>query len=106
MRLWVVPARLAGWWCGGKVGLHVRQHFQRVAVTLLRRGQAAPAWLFDGRATADGLHHTENSAATTVLAQLEGNTLRLARVAGVAGVGFEGRPLQRSAGACFSSQAS
>ncbi len=101
VHLWVVPARLAGWWCAGDTGLFVRQHYQRVSVTMHRRGQAAPAWVFDGRATAGGLHEGEAAPSATVVATLSGDTLALARVAGVAAIGFEGARLRRSASACF-----
>ncbi len=101
LHLWVVPARVGGWWCGADAAVFVRQHFQRVAVTMLRRGQEAPAWVFDGRATAEGLLDGATAAASTVVAAVAGDTLRLTRVAGVAAIGFEGATLRRSAAACF-----
>jgi hypothetical protein len=101
MHLWVVPARLAGWWCGADAGLFVRQHEQWVWVTLLRRGLAAPAAAFDRRATAAGLHDGPSAAAATVVASASGDTLRLTRPAGVAAIGVEGVPLRRSAASCF-----
>ncbi len=101
VHLWVVPARLAGWWCGGDAGVFVRQHYQRVAVTMLRRGQAAPAWVFDGRATPDGLHDGVAAATSAIVARLAGDALRFTRVAGVAAIGFEGQAMKRSAVACW-----
>jgi SAM-dependent methyltransferase len=101
LHLWVVPARLAGWWCGADVALHVAQHYQRVSVTMQRRGQAPPAYVFDGRARADGLHEGEQAAAAGVVATLDGDTLRMARVRGVAAIGFEGARLRASGVACF-----
>jgi SAM-dependent methyltransferase len=101
LHLWVVPARLAGWWCGADVAMQVAQHFQRVSVTLLRRGLAAPAQVFDGRARADGLHEGESLAAAGVVAQAQGDTLHLTRVRGVAAIGFEGARLKASSTACF-----
>ncbi len=101
VHLWVVPARLAGWWCGPEVGLFVRQHFQRVAVTMLRRGQAAPARVFDGRARADGLHDGEAPATAGVVATLRAGALELTQVRGVAALGFEGVRLNASQRACF-----
>jgi hypothetical protein len=100
VHLWVVPARLAGWWCGDGVGLHVRQHYQQVSVTMLRRGQAAPAWVFDGRATAGGLHDGQQTAAAGIVARVDGDALRMTRVQGVAAIGFEGALLRASGGAC------
>jgi SAM-dependent methyltransferase len=101
VHLWVVPARLAGWWCGREVGIFVRQHFQRVAVTMLRRGQAAPAQAFDGRARADGLHDGEAPATASVVATLRAGALELTQVRGVAALGFEGVRLNASQRACF-----
>ena len=101
LHLWVVPAPLAGWWCAADVGLYVRQHFQRVAVTMQRRGQPAPAFVFDGRATAEGLHDGPAAASSSIVAAVAGQALRFTRVAGVAAIGFEGVALQRSAAACF-----
>jgi SAM-dependent methyltransferase len=100
LHLWVVPARLAGWWCAGNSGLFVRQHYQRVSVTMHRRGQAAPAWVFDGRATPQGLHDGGSATAAGIVATLAGDTLSLTRVHGVAAVGFEGVSLRRSASRC------
>ncbi|MFM7507822.1 MAG: SAM-dependent methyltransferase [Rubrivivax sp.] len=101
VHLWVVPARLAGWWCGSEVGLLVRQHFQRVAVTMLRRGQAAPVHVFDGRARADGLHEGEAPASAGVVATLRADGLQMTQVRGVAALGFEGARLSASQAACF-----
>jgi SAM-dependent methyltransferase len=101
LHLWVVPARLAGWWCAGEAAVFVRQHYQRVSVTMHRRGQAAPAWVFDGRATADGLHDGPAAASSSIVAAVAGEGLRFTRVAGVAAIGFEGAVLRRSAAACF-----
>jgi SAM-dependent methyltransferase len=101
VHLWVVPARLAGWWCGDGVGLHVRQHYQQVSVTMLRRGQAAPAWVFDGRATAGGLQDGEAPTAPSIVAGLSAEGLRITRAAGVAAIGFEGALLRQSASTCF-----
>jgi len=101
VHLWVVPARLAGWWCGSEVGLFVRQHFQRVAVTMLRRGQAAPAQVFDGRARADGLHEGDAPSSAGVVATLRADTLKLTQVRGAAALGFEGTELSASRLACF-----
>jgi SAM-dependent methyltransferase len=101
VHLWVVPAPLAGWWCGSEVGLFVRQHYQRVSVTMLRRGQVAPVWVFDGRATADGLHDGDTAAAAGIVASHAADTLRLTRMAGVAAIGFQGVALRRSATRCF-----
>jgi SAM-dependent methyltransferase len=101
VHLWVVPAQLGGWWCGADVGLFVRQHYQRVSVTMLRRSQVAPAWVFDGRATPRGLHDGESAAGASVEAELAQDTLRLRRVAGVASIGFDGVALRRAQGPCF-----
>ena len=101
LHLWVVPARLAGWWCGADVALHVAQHYQRVSVTMLRRGQAAPAHVFDGRATANGLHEGEQAAAAGIVAAVDGDALRMTRVRGVAAIGFEGARLLASGVACM-----
>jgi SAM-dependent methyltransferase len=101
VHLWVVPASLAGWWCGAEVGVFVRQHYQRVSVTMLRRGQAAPAWVFDGRATADGLHDGDRATAAGIVARHAAETLQFTRLAGVAGVGFQGVALRQSATRCF-----
>ena len=101
LHLWVVPAKLAGWWCGGDVGLFVRQHYQRVSVTMWRRGQAAPAWVFDGRARADGLHDGEQLEAATIVATLDRGALQMRRVGGVAAIGFEGTRLQAAGSACL-----
>ena len=101
VHLWVVPARLAGWWCGPEVGLFVRQHYQRVSVTMLRRGQAAPAHVFDGRARADGLHEGDAPASAPVAATLRADVLQLTQVRGVAALGFEGVRLSASQTACF-----
>jgi SAM-dependent methyltransferase len=101
VHLWVVPARLAGWWCGGEVALFVRQHYQRVSVTMLRRGQTAPAWVFDGRATAQGLHDGELPGSASIVAAVESDGLRMVRVGGVAAIGFEGARLRASGAACF-----
>jgi hypothetical protein len=101
LHLWVVPARLPGWWCGADVALHVAQHYQRVSVTMLRRGQAAPAHVFDGRATANGLHEGEQAAAAGIVAAVDGDALRMTRVRGVAAIGFEGARLLASGVACM-----
>jgi SAM-dependent methyltransferase len=101
LHLWVVPARLAGWWCTADAGLFVRQHFQRVAVTMQRRGQVAPAWVFDGRATARGLHDGAAPAGAAIEARVDGEALRITRAVGVAAIGFEGVALRRSAVPCF-----
>ena len=101
VHLWVVPTRLAGWWCGPEVGLFVRQHYQRVSVTMLRRGQAAPAHVFDGRARADGLHEGDTPASAAVAATLRADALQLTQVRGVAALGFEGVRLSASQTACF-----
>ncbi len=101
VHLWVVPARLAGWWCGPDAALQVAQHYQRVSVTMLRRGQAAPAYVFDGRARADGLHEGDALAAAGVVATVQGDVLHLTRVRGVAAIGFEGTRLRASGTACF-----
>jgi SAM-dependent methyltransferase len=101
LHLWVVPAKLAGWWCAGDVGLFVRQHYQRVSVTMSRRGQATPAWVFDGRVTADIVTDGATAAASTIVARLADGALRIERAGGVAAIGFEGVPLRRSEAACF-----
>ncbi len=101
LHLWVVPARLAGWWCEADVGLFVRQHYQRVSVTMQRRGQATPAYVFDGRARADGLHEGDALAAAGVVATLRDGALHLSKVRGVAAIGFEDVRLKGSATACF-----
>ena len=101
LHLWVVPARLPGWWCGADVALHVAQHYQRVSVTMLRRGQAAPAHVFDGRATANGLHDGDQAAAAGIVAAVDRDALRMTRVRGVAAIGFEGARLLASGVACM-----
>lgn len=100
VHLWVVPARLSGWWCGTDVGVLVRQHYQQVGVTMVKRGQTAPVWVFDGRARADGLHDGSDAATAGIVAALAGDVLRFQRVAGVAALGFERTPLTRSGTAC------
>jgi SAM-dependent methyltransferase len=101
VHLWVVAAPLARLLCGCYMGLLLRQHHQRVSVTMLRRGQAAPAWVFDGRATARGLQDGEMAATSAIVAELSNSTLRMSRVSGVAAIGFEGVPLRNSSTACF-----
>ena len=101
LHLWIVPAQLAGWWCAKDVGLLVRQHFNRVSVTMARRGQAAPAWVFDGHALAHGLQDSAQPGSASVVAALEGESLVMKRVQGVAALGFEGARLRRSEAPCF-----
>jgi len=101
VHLWVVPAPLAGWWCGPEAGVFVRQHYQRVSVTMFRRGQPAPVWVFDGRATAEGLHDGTTAATAGIVGSLAADTLRLGRVSGVAAIGFQGVTLRRSNVNCF-----
>ncbi len=101
VHLWVVPASLAGWWCGPEAGVLVRQHYQRVSVTMFRRGQVAPVWVFDGRATAEGLHDGATAATAGIVGSLAADTLRLGRVSGVAAIGFQGVALRRSNVLCF-----
>lgn len=102
LHLWVVPARLAGWWCRGEQAVHVAQQFQRVSVTLQRAGSAAPPLVFDGRAGADGLHDGPERQSATVVAELEpaadAPRLRFTRVPASAW-GFDGAGFRRSASA-------
>jgi hypothetical protein len=67
---------------------------------MVRRGQTAPVWVFDGRARADGLHDGSDAATAGIVAALAGDVLRFQRVAGVAALGFERTPLTRSGTAC------
>jgi len=102
LHLWVVPASLAGWWCAPDQALWVRQHHQRVSVSMLRRGQAAPAWVFDGRATPTGLHAGADPEAAPVQARLtRDGHLHLTRVDGVSAIGFEGLRMRRARETCF-----
>ena len=74
VHLWIVPARVAGRWCGDDASLEIAQRFQRFSATLAVRGSVAPATVFDGRVEAASLRSDGIHALTL---RLDGETLSL-----------------------------
>lgn len=97
LHLWVVPAQLQGLWCTAGGALMVTQRFQAVSATLAADDQAAPLLVFDGRASAAGLHAGDDAATAPVLLRLDGGALQLQRSSGAASR-LQGRRFVRASG--------
>lgn len=95
VHLWVVPAQVAGQWCGPDASLTVTQRFQRFSATLARPGLPAPMLVFDGHVAADRLHSDGDMGAAPQELQATPDGLRFERATGVSAV-FTGQTFLRA----------
>ena len=100
VHLWLVPAQVQGLWCTASGSWHgslqITQRFQRFSATLLGKGAAAPALVFDGHIAATDLHSQADSGELRARLQLQAGALRVLSVA-PAGHAFEHSVFTRAA---------